>query len=88
MSDMICVHIKNVGDRYRAVTVEDLYALHTTRYPLVECVLGPLEGQSIHVTGDGTLRGVAPPGPGYIRVFSPNRVSRTLTVGEGDCVEV
>ena len=88
MSNMICINIKNGGDRHRTVTVEDLYALHTTRYPLVEGVLGPLEGKSIHVTGDGTLRGVASPGPGYIRVFSPERVSRTLTVGEGDCIDV
>jgi hypothetical protein len=88
MSNMICIHIKNDAEGYRTVTVEDLYALHTTRHPLVDRVLGPREGQSIYVTGDGTLRGVASPGPGYIRVFSPDRVSRTLTVSEGDCVKV
>ena len=88
MSNSFCIHLTNGGDENQIATVEDLYALHLPRYPLKEGVLGPWERRSIEVTRDASVPGMASPGSGCIRVFSPHRDPRTLTVREGDCVAI
>jgi hypothetical protein len=86
MLNRMCIHLKNGGEEDRTVTVEDLCALHLPRYPLTEGVVGPREQRSIDVTRNASLPGMASPGSGCIRVFSPHRIPRTLTVCEGDFV--
>jgi len=88
MSNRLCIHLTNGGDEDQTTTVKDLYALYLPRYPLREGVLGPREHRSIEVTGDALVPGMASPGSGCIRVFSPQRVPRTLTVREGDSVAI
>ena len=88
MSNLICIHLANRAQGCRTVTVEDLCALHLPRYPLVKGVLQPLERRPIQVTCNAPFPGVGSLGSGCIRVFYAEGGSRTLTVCEGDAVEL
>ena len=72
----------------RIATVEDLYALHLPRHPLMEGVWGPRERRSLEVTRHVSLPGTTSPGSGCICVFSPHRMPRTLMVREGAFVAI
>ncbi|HEY0793347.1 MAG TPA: hypothetical protein VGD78_19950 [Chthoniobacterales bacterium] len=88
MSETMMIHLANHGNVDRVVTVEDLCALHLPRYPLVKDVLRPSEQRPIQVTRDAPFRGPGSIGAGCIRVFYADGNSRTLTVCEGDAVEL